>query len=348
MKFSAEQIAGLVSGIIDGNPLAEVDRVSGIESAEKGSLAFLANPRYFPHIYTTQATIVLVPRDFVPETPVLPVLIRVDDPYTSFARLLGYYQQMKGNRKGISERAYIHTDASLGIDCYVGEFSYLGEGVVLGNRVKIYPQVYLGDNVHVGDDSILYPGVKVYHGCRIGASCILHSGVVIGADGFGFAVQTDQQYEKVPQIGNVVLGDFVEIGANTTVDRATMGSTLIGNGVKLDNLVQIAHNVEIGDNTVIASHTGVSGSTKIGSNCLIAGQVGFVGHIRVADGVKIGAQSGVAASVPEKGKALLGTPALDASLQKRILVWIRNLPDLASRLASLEKRVHQIEDDSKN
>ncbi|HRZ42571.1 MAG TPA: UDP-3-O-(3-hydroxymyristoyl)glucosamine N-acyltransferase [Bacteroidales bacterium] len=348
MKFSAEQIAGLISGTIEGNPQAVVNTVSGIETAEEGSLAFLANPKYFPLIYDTKATIVLVSRDFKPEKPVNPTLVRVDDPYHAFAGLLGYYQKMQENRTGISPLAYIHPEAVVGPDCYVGEFAWIGAGSVLGNRVKVYPQTYVGDQCRIGDESILYPGVKIYHGCRIGKSCILHSGVVIGADGFGFAVNEDHAYDKVPQIGNVVMGDRVEVGANTAIDRSTMGSTLIGAGVKLDNFVQIAHNVEIGENTVIAAHTGVSGSTKIGKNCLIAGQVGFVGHIRVADGVKIGAQSGVSAAVSEEGKALLGTPAVDASLQKRILVWIRKLPELAARLASLESRVHRIEDQSGN
>lgn len=348
MKFSAEQIAGLISGTVEGNPNAEVNTVSGIETAEVGSLAFLANPKYFPLIYDTKATIVLVSRDFKPERTVNPTLVRVDDPYHAFAGLLGYYQKMLEDRTGISPLAFIHPEAMLGSDCYVGEFAYIGAGAVLGDRVKIYPQTYVGDQCRIGEDTILYPGVKIYHGCRIGKSCILHSGVVVGADGFGFAVNDNNAYDKVPQIGNVVIGDRVELGANTAIDRATMGSTLIGNGVKLDNFVQIAHNVEIGENTVIAAHTGVSGSTKIGRNCLIAGQVGFVGHIKVADGVKIGAQSGISAEVTEEGKALLGTPAVDASLQKRILVWIRKLPELAGRLASAENRIKQLEDRSGN
>jgi UDP-3-O-[3-hydroxymyristoyl] glucosamine N-acyltransferase len=343
MKFTAQQIAELVSGTVEGNILEEVDTVAGIEAAGKGSLAFLANPKYIPQIYTTGASIVLVQKDFKPENPVQATLIRVEDPYTSFAILLAFYQKMLGEKKGISSLAFIHPTAAVGEGCYIGEFSYIGEGAVIGNHVKIYPQVYIGDKVQVGDDTVLHPGVKVYHDCKLGRSCILHSGVVIGADGFGFAAQSDHQYKKVPQIGNVVIDDYVEMGANTTVDRATMGSTLIGRGVKLDNLVQIAHNVEIGEDTVIAALTGISGSTKIGKQCIIAGQVGFVGHITVADGVRIGAQSGVSAAITAEGKAFLGTPAVDASLQKRILVWIRNLPDLASRLTELEKKIRKIE-----
>jgi UDP-3-O-[3-hydroxymyristoyl] glucosamine N-acyltransferase len=339
MKFTARQIADLIGGQVDGNPEAEVSEVGKIENAASGSLAFLANPKYTGYLYTTGATIVLVRNDFVPEHPVGATLIRVENPYDAFATLLEFYQQAKLSGKGISPKASVHETATIGEGVYIGDFAVIGEGVVIGNGARIYPQVYVGDGASVGEGSILYAGVKVYHDCRIGNHCILHSGVVIGADGFGFAVQTDQSYRKVPQTGNVILEDYCEIGANTTIDRATLGSTMICKGVKLDNLVQVAHNVEIGENTVIAAQTGISGSAKLGSRCMVAGQVGFVGHIEVADEVKIGAQSGVSGSIREKGAIMMGSPAIDASLYKRILVWFRKLPDLANRIQDIENKI---------
>lgn len=341
MKFSARQIADLVSGTIDGDPLVEIHTVAKIEEAGPGSLAFLANPKYYPFIYKTGASIVLVQTEFVPDQPVKPTLIRVQDPYSSFATLLEYYQQFRLDKRGISPLASIHPTAVIGEDCYIGDFTSIGEGVVVGKGSKIYPQVYLGDNVTVGEDTTIHPGVKVYFDTKIGSHCIIHSGVVLGADGFGFAVQSDHQYKKVPQIGNVVIEDYVELGANTAIDRATLGSTIIRRGVKLDNFVQVAHNVEIGEDTVIAAHTGISGSTKVGSRCIIAGQVGFNGHIQVADDVKVGAQSGVAATISEAGVSVLGTPAIDASLNKRMLVWFRRLPELGARISALEKLMKQ-------
>jgi UDP-3-O-[3-hydroxymyristoyl] glucosamine N-acyltransferase len=337
MRFTAVQIAELVQGTIVGDPNAEVYTVAKIEEGFPGSLAFLANPKYTPHLYTTGASIVLVREDLHPEKPVDSTLIRVKDPYTAFARLLEVYQQKSQPQAGVSPLAYVHPSAVLGENCYVGEFAWIGQGVVIGQEVKIYPQVYLGDRSAVGDHTIIYPGVKAYHDTQIGAHCILHAGVILGADGFGFAPQSDQHYLKVPQIGNVVLEDHVEIGANTTVDRATLGSTIIRKGVKLDNLVQVGHNVEIGEDTVIAAQTGISGSTHIGKRCLIAGQVGMIGHIRIADRVTIGAQSGVSASIPDEGAIVMGSPAIDASLYKRILVWFRKLPELGTRVSQLEK-----------
>jgi UDP-3-O-[3-hydroxymyristoyl] glucosamine N-acyltransferase len=339
MKFTARQIADLIGGFVEGNPDAEVSTIGKIESASEGSLAFLANPKYTPFIYTTGASIVLVSMDFIPDQPVASTLIRVEEPYVAFATLLEYYQQSRMSGRGISPKASVAESAVIGEDAYIGEFAVIGEGAVIGRGARIYPQVYVGDDATVGENTILYAGVKVYHDCRIGNQCILHSGVVIGADGFGFAVQTDHSYKKVPQTGNVILEDFCEIGANTTIDRATLGSTIVRKGVKLDNLVQIAHNVEIGEDTVIAALTGISGSTKLGSRCMIAGQVGFVGHIEIADEVKIGAQSGVTGSIREKGAVVLGSPAIDASLYKRVLVWFRKLPDIASRLQDIEKKL---------
>lgn len=337
MKFTAAQIAELVQGTVEGDPNAAVDTVAKIEEGTAGSLSFLANPKYTPYLYTTGSSVVLIREDLHPDKEVQSTLIRVKDPYTAFARLLEVYQQKTQPEPSISPLAYIHPSAVVGENCYIGEFAWIGEGVVIGKGVKVYPQVYLGNRSTVGDHTVLYPGVKVYHDTRIGHSCILHAGVVLGGDGFGFAVQSDQHYLKVPQIGNVVLEDHVEIGANTTIDRATLGSTIIRKGVKLDNLVQIAHNVEVGEDTVIAAQTGVSGSTHIGKRCLIAGQVGFVGHIRIADGVTIGAQSGVSGNIREEGAVVLGSPAIDASLYKRILVWFRKLPELGSRVSDLEK-----------
>ncbi len=339
MKFNAEQIASLINGTVEGDPHVEVDTVSRIEEAEKGSLAFLANPKYNRFLYTTEASIVLISRIFNIEGPVKSTLIRVDDPYTAFAGLLEIYRKYRFEKEGLSDTAAIHETAVLGEGCYVGDLAFIGEGVILGKGVKIWPQVYIGDKVIVGDNTIIYPGVKVYHDTVIGADCTIHSGVVIGADGFGFAVQSDKRYLKVPQVGNVVIEDNVEIGANTTIDRATIGSTIIRRGVKLDNLVQVAHNVEIGSDTVIAAQTGISGSVKIGSRCLIAGQVGFVGHIEIADDVIIGAQSGVPASIKTPGSIVLGSPAIDASLYKRILVWFRRLPEIGSKINLLEKKI---------
>jgi UDP-3-O-[3-hydroxymyristoyl] glucosamine N-acyltransferase len=337
MIITAQQIATQLQGVIEGDPSIQVHTIAKIEEAREGALAFLSNMKYAPYLYTTKASIVLIPKDFVPESAVTATLIKVADPYSAFAELLAMYQQHRNRKDGISSNAYIHPTAVVGEGCYIGEFVSVGEDVILGSGVKIYPGTILGDRTVIGENTTIYSGVKVYHDTQIGAECIIHSGVVIGADGFGFAVQEDHQYKKVPQIGNVIIEDEVEIGANTTIDRATLGSTLIRKGVKLDNLVQVAHNVEIGAHTVIAAQTGISGSVKIGSHCLIAGQVGFVGHIQIADRVTIGAQSGVAASIKEPGSVVLGSPAMDASLYKRILVWLRRLPDLGNKLNKLEK-----------
>lgn len=311
MEFTAQDIAEFLNGEVDGDGSVKVNDVSRIEEGKPGTLSFLANPKYEHHLYTTQSTIVLVNKNFKAEKEVETTLIRVDDAYQALAQLLEMYEQSKPQRIGIEEPSYISKTAKLGEKIYVGAFAYIGTNVKIGNNVKIFPHTYIGDNVIVGDNTVFNSGVKVYDNCKIGADCIFHSGVVIGGDGFGFAPSSANDYKKVPQVGNVVIEDHVEIGANTCVDRATMGSTIIRKGVKLDNLIQVAHNVEIGENTVIASQSGIAGSAKIGQNCMIGGQVGIVGHLSIADEVKIAAQSGVGRTIKEKGVVLQGSPAFD-------------------------------------
>ncbi|MCX6281746.1 MAG: UDP-3-O-(3-hydroxymyristoyl)glucosamine N-acyltransferase [Bacteroidetes bacterium] len=337
MEFSAQQIAGFLNGIVEGKPETRVSNLSKIEEGKPGTMTFLANPKYTQFIYTTQASIVVVSKDFTPSQSVAATLIRVDDPYQSFAKLLEMFNSMTAARKEVSSLAFIASSAKTGKEISIGAFSYIGENAVVGDNVSIYPQVYLGDNVKVGNNCTIYPGVKIYRDCVIGNECTLHSGVIIGSDGFGFAPQSDNNYQKVPQIGNVVLEDHVEIGSNTTIDRATLGSTIIRKGVKLDNLIQIAHNVEIGENTVIAAQTGISGSTKIGKNCMIAGQVGIIGHITIADGVKIGAQSGIGGSIIEEGAMVLGSPAIDVKKTRRNYIHLSNLDEIVRRINHLEK-----------
>lgn len=342
MEFSAKQIAALLSGSIEGNEEVFVSDVAKIEEGRKGTLSFLANPKYTPYIYETESSIVIVNRDFVAEKAVKATLIRVEDAYSSFARLLELYQQLKNDKKGISSLAFIASGASLGDDVYVGEFAFVGEKTTLGNGVKIYPQVYIGDRCFVGEGSVLYPGVKLYEGTVVGKNCIVHAGCVIGSDGFGFAPQSDKTYKKVPQTGNVIIEDNVELGANTTIDRATLGSTIVRKGVKLDNLIQVAHNVEIGENTVIAALTGISGSTKIGAGCMFGGQVGLAGHLTIADEVKVGAQAGIASHVKEKGQVIIGTPAIPILDFKRASVHFKNLDSIVKNLRELEARVNQM------
>lgn len=339
MEFTARQIAETLDGTIEGNPEAAVNNLSKIEEGLPGTLSFLANPKYTHYIYTTQATIVIVNRDFVAESPVSATLIRVPDAYSAFAKLLEFYNQAKGSKTGISKHAAISDSAQLGDQLYIGDFVSIGDHVKIGNQVKIHPNVSIGDNVKIGDNTVLYAGTKIYSDCIIGANCTLHAGVVIGADGFGFAPQSDKHYEKVPQIGNVVLEDYVEIGANSTIDRATLGSTIIRKGVKLDNMIQIAHNVEIGENTVVAAQTGISGSTKIGKNCMIGGQVGIVGHITIADEVKIAAQSGIGSSITQTGVTLQGSPAFEVGKYRRSYVLFRKLNKLSDKIHALEKHL---------
>lgn len=340
MQFNASQIASFIHGSLEGNPEVRISGIAKIEDAAQGSLSFVANPKYEPYLYETEASIVIVNKSFQAERPVSPTLIRVDDAYAAFALLMDKYSQLiSGNeeRKGIEQPAFISDTATLGEDVYIGAFCYIGKNARIGNKVKIFPGTFIGDNVRVGDHSMINAGVKIYHNSIIGRQVIIHAGVVIGGDGFGFAHQKDGSYKKVPQLGNVVIEDHVEIGANTTIDRATMGSTTVRKGVKLDNLIQIAHNVEIGEGTVIAAQTGISGSTKIGKHCVIGGQVGIVGHIQIADGTKINAQSGLSKSVTTPDTALTGSPAFDYKSSLRSQAVFRNLPAILERIEKLEK-----------
>lgn len=337
MQFSANQIANLVNGTVEGDGNATVSTFAKIEEGVEGAISFLANPKYAPYIYTTDSSIVLVSNDFVAEKPIKATLIRVADPYATVAMLLDMVSKMQAHKPvGIEQPCFIAPDVEVPEDAYIGAFSYVGPGAKLGKGVAIYPQTYVGAGAQIGDDTILYPGVKVYHGCKIGNRCIIHSGAVIGADGFGFA-PNNGHYDKIPQLGIVEIADDVEIGANTAVDRATMGATRVNRGVKLDNLIQVAHNCEIDHDTVMASQCGVAGSTKIGANCMIGGQVGFAGHITVGDGVQIGAQTGVAGSV-RAGMRVMGSPAIDAREWTRQVVYVKNLAKLYSRVESLEKK----------
>ena len=340
MQFTAAQIAAITGGQVEGDPMATVSTIAKIEEGKPGAISFLANPKYTHHIYTTQSSIVLVKRDFVAEQPVQATLIRVEDPYATVAQLLEMVSKMMEPKHiGVEQPSFISEGVDVDGESYVGAFAYIGKGVKLGKGVKIFPQVYIGENARIGDNTILYPGVKVYHGCVIGSNCILHAGVVIGADGFGFA-PVEGHYNKIPQIGNVVVEDDVEIGANTTIDRATMGSTVIRKGVKLDNLIQIAHNCEIGSNTVMAAQGGVAGSAKVGSNCMVGGQVGIAGHIAVGNNVQIGAQSGIPRSIPD-GQVLMGYPAVDARQFARQAVNVKNLDSLYRRVSQLEKQLKE-------
>lgn len=341
MEFSASQIAALVNGTVEGDGNVTVMTFAKIEEGHKGAISFLANPKYTHHIYSTESSIVLVRRDFIAEYPVKATLIRVDDPYATLAMLLNMVAKMMNPMPvGIEQPCYIAEDVEIPEDAYVGAFAYIGKGVKLEKGVKIFPQAYIGNGVQIGEDTVVYPGAKVYHGCKLGNRCIIHSGAVIGADGFGFAPVATGEYEKIPQIGNVVIADDVEIGANTTVDRATMGSTKVGKGTKLDNLIQIAHNVEIGVNTVVAAQAGVAGSAKVGAHCMIGGQVGIAGHISVGDRVEIGAQSGIPSNV-KSGSRLMGYPATDAKSFARQAVYIKNLGVLNDRVANIEKKLKE-------
>ncbi len=338
MEFTAQEIADLLNGTIEGDANAKVNSLAKIEEGEPGSLSFLANPAYTSFIYSTNASVVIINKDFVAEQKIKATLIRVENAYESFAKLLEVYNQIQRNKIGIDSTSFIEPSTTVGQDVYVGAFAYIGNNARIGNRVKIYPGSYVGDNCVINDDTTLFPGVKIYSDCVIGAHCNLHAGVIVGADGFGFQPQNNN-YKKVPQIGNVVIEDHVEIGANSTIDRATLGSTIIRKGVKLDNLIQIAHNVEIGENTVVAAQTGIAGSTKIGKNCMIGGQVGIVGHITIADGVKIAAQSGIGSSITKENEIVQGSPAFNISDYKRTYVLFRKLPVLEKRIMELEKTI---------
>ena len=341
MEFSAVQIATFLSGTVEGDPEVKVYNVAKIEEGAPGMLSFLANPKYSQYLYTTKSSIVLINNDFELQGEVTATLIRVPDAYAAFAQLLGLYQQFMQSKTGVSSLAFISKDATYGDDVYIGEFAFIGERVKIGNRVKIYPQAYIGDDCVIGDDTVIYAGAKLYAQTVVGKSCILHSGCVIGADGFGFAPQEDGSYKKIPQIGNVSIGDNVEIGANTCVDCATMGSTRIHNGVKLDNLIQVAHNVELGNNTAMAAQTGVSGSTKIGANCIVAGQVGIAGHLHIANNTKIGAQSGIISNIKREGEEVMGSPVMPVKDFLRMSIHLRQMDKLVRRVEELEKKLNE-------
>ncbi len=347
MQFNAAQIATLLNGKLEGNPEALVEDIAKIEEAEKGSICFIANPKYEEFLYSTHASVVLVNEDLKIDKPVETTIIRVKDAYRSFAKLLEEYNQIVNkerlNRKGIEKQAHIAETAEIGEDVYVGDFAYVGEHVTIGHNTKIYPGVYLGDHVKVGDNTTLFAGVKIYYNCEIGNQVIIHSGTVIGSDGFGFAHDEEGNYKKIPQMGNVRIEDRVEIGANTAIDRATMGSTVIAEGVKLDNLIQIAHNVEIGANTAVAAQAGISGSTKVGKSCIFGGQAGLVGHLKIADGTRINAQSGVTKSITKNNTAITGTPAFDYTSALRSQVSFRNLPALEKKVRTLERMIEQLQ-----
>lgn len=342
MKFTAKKIAEFLSGTVEGDPEIEVSQVCKIEEGACGALSFLSNPKYEEHIYTTQASVVIVNKDFELKKEVTATLVRVDNAYHAFASLLDLYAATKQRKTGISPKASVAPSAVIGKDVYVGEFAVVDDGAVIGDRASIYPQVYVGDQVKIGNDSKIYAGVKIYEQCVLGDRVTIHSGAVIGGDGFGFAPMEDGTFQKIAQIGNVVIHDDVEIGANTCIDRATMGSTIIQRGVKLDNLIQIAHNVVVGEDTVMAAQVGVAGSTKIGRNVMMGGQVGIVGHISIANGTKIGSQSGVNSSTTKDGESILGTPALNGFLSHRAHAVYKELPSLRAKLFAVAKDVEDM------
>ncbi len=338
MNFTAKQIAEFLNGEVVGNESVSVNNISRIEEGKEGTLSFLGNPKYEKYIYSTNASIVLVNRDFLPSEKINASLIKVDNAYEAFASLLELYDQATKNKEGISSNISVGENTDISKVKYIGDFTFIGNNVSIGKDTKIYPQVYIGDNVKIGNNVVLYPGVKIYNSCEIGDNCIIHSGSVIGADGFGFAPQSNNNYKKVPQVGNVILEKNVEIGANTTIDRATLSSTIIREGVKIDNLVQIAHNVEVNKNTVIAAQSGVSGSTKIGKNVMIAGQVGFAGHLNIGDGAKFAAQSGIANNIPENS-VNQGSPAYNYRDYQKSYIYFKKLPETNQKIEALEKEL---------
>jgi UDP-3-O-[3-hydroxymyristoyl] glucosamine N-acyltransferase len=339
MNFTAAVIAQFLKGTVEGDPEVTVSDVSKIEEGKPGTLSFLANPKYEKYLYDTRSSIVIVNEDFIPQHPVKTTLVRVQNAYESFAELLRLYEQNKPRKSGISKLASIAGSAKVGKDVYAGEFVVIHDNAEIGNRVQLHPQVYVGDNVKIGEGTVLHAGVKVYEGTEIGANCTIHAGAVIGGDGFGFAPSQANNYQKVPQVGKVIIEDHVEVGANTTIDRATMGATILRQGVKLDNLIMIAHNVEVGENTVMAAQSGISGSTKVGKNCMLGGQVGLIGHITIANGVKIAAQSGVTKDVKQEGVVIQGSPPLDFTHYQRCYVVFKNLPKLRDQVIELEKKL---------
>jgi UDP-3-O-[3-hydroxymyristoyl] glucosamine N-acyltransferase len=342
MEFTAATIAGFLNGEIEGNPDIKVNTIAKIEEGQPGALSFLANPKYEHYIYETKSSIVLVNKSFVPSANIEATLIKVENSYEAFASLLRLVDQARPRKKGIHATAIIETTAKIGSDVFIGPFTYVGENCIIGDGCSIYPHVYIGDNTKLGKNCTVNPGVKIYHDCIIGESCIIHAGTVIGSDGFGFAPQSESEFMKIPQLGNVVLEDHVEIGANVAIDRATMGSTIIRKGVKLDNLIQIGHNVEVGENTVMAGQTGIAGSTKVGKNCMFGGQVGLAGHIKIANGTKIGAQGGILGDVKEENTAIIGSPAIEVKQFLRSSVIFKKLPEMKIKIDSLEKEIESL------
>ena len=338
MKFKAQQIADILEGDVVGNPEEEVSKLSKIEEGEKGSLTFLSNPKYNSYLYTTNASVAIVNKSFIPDKEVKTTLIKVDDAYKSFSKLLEFYNEVKNNKLGREQPNFISESSTIGENEYIGAFAYIGENVKIGQNVKIYPNAYIGDNTTIGDNTVIFAGVKIYSDTQIGKNCKIHSGAIIGADGFGFAPDEKGEFTAIPQIGNVIIEDNVDIGAASTIDRATLGSTIIRKGVKLDNQIQIAHNVEVGKNTVIASQTGVSGSTKIGENCMIGGQVGVAGHIKIGNNVKVLGQTGVTKSLKDD-VMVYGTPAFKVQDFHKSYVHFKSLPKIVSKINQLEKEL---------
>jgi len=338
LKFTAAQIAGILEGEVEGNPEVEVSKLSKIEEGIPESLSFLSNPKYTQYIYTTKASAVIVDKNFKAENRINTTLIRVDDAYKSFSKLLEYYNQVKMNKTGIEQPVFISESANYGKNIYIGAFAYISDSVKIGDNVKIYPNVYIGDNVIIANNVTLFSGAKIYSDTQIGNNCVIHSSAILGADGFGFSPNEKGEFIKVPQTGNVIIEDNVDIGAATSIDRATLGSTIIRKGVKLDNQIQIAHNVEIGENTVIAAQTGIAGSTKIGENCMVGGQVGIAGHLSIGNNVRIQAQSGIGRNVKDN-ETLQGSPALTYNDYNKSYVHFKNLPKIINRLTTIEKNI---------
>lgn len=341
MEFTAQMIADFLKGEIEGDPDVKVHEISKIEEGRPGTLTFLSNPKYTKFAYTTEASILLVNKDFVPEKRVKATIIKVENAYQALATLLQMVEQAQPKKEGTDSLACIASSAKTGEKVYIGAFAFIGENVTIGENAKVHPQVYIGDGCKIGENTIIYPGARIYHGCIIGKNCVIHSGAVIGSDGFGFAPKSDKDYQKIPQIGNVILEDEVEIGANATIDRATMGSTIIRRGVKLDNMNHVAHNVEIGYNTVMAAQCGIAGSTRIGENCMFGGQVGIAPHITVANGVKAAAQTGIAGTVKKEDSIIMGAPAFEIGPYRKSYIYFRKLPELVQRLEKLEKDLEE-------
>jgi UDP-3-O-[3-hydroxymyristoyl] glucosamine N-acyltransferase len=342
MKLTVQELANMIGGKVEGDGSREIEKFAPIEEAEEGALSFLSNAKYNHYLYETKATCVLVEPDFVAEKPFTATLIRVPNVYMTLSSLLEKFTQQDTGKRGIEQPSYIAESAKKGNDIYVGAFAYIGDNAVIGDKANIYPQAYIGEDVKIGKNTIIYSGVKIYAGCEVGDNCIIHSGVVIGSDGFGFAPQPDGTYKKIPQTGKVIIKDNVEIGANTTIDRATIKATIIEEGVKLDNLIQIAHNVEVGAHTVIAAQAGISGSTKIGARSAIGGQVGLVGHITVAEGSQIGAQSGVSKAITEPNEKWFGSPAVPYKIAFKLQALFKKLPEIYEKIQTLEKELKEL------